>query len=305
MRHQLFKAAIAACLIVSPAYAYLGGFEADDGYASFLNDVSKYNAGQYGVNAGGGSFVSITPGTGLWQKLQGPLFPTTGLAGGVAYATGHQNYDRTNPYTSDQALVITTNADGWTAGPQEYSYTLDSFDLGGVSPAATGGTTIDISFWSCSRVFGSGEGGGLGPGTIGNAVSFYDSTGALGFSVGYQQPGVTTDVAATNVGVWNPSTVTINPSIYHRWDVSLDLGTQTVSIDIFESGTLTNLVSSAPLINPMSDFTELRFLGTPGVTNNKIWSLDDFGMTVQRIPEPATALLLLLGSFGLLGQRRR
>ena len=83
--------------LTNNAHAYLGGFEAADGYAPFLNDVATFNAGQYGANAGGGGYVNIPDNTGLWQKLQGPLVPASGITGNYAYATGHQYYDRTNP----------------------------------------------------------------------------------------------------------------------------------------------------------------------------------------------------------------
>ncbi len=289
--HLLASLIMAAIVAASNnACAYLGGFEDVDGYEPFLNDVATYNAGQYGPNAGGGSYVNIPDNTGLWTKLQGPLFPTQGTAGGVAYATGHQGYDRTNPSTSDKALVITTNADGWTAGTQKYSYDIDSYDLAGFSPAATGGQELSISFWSCSRIFGTDEGGGLGPGTLGNIISFYDSVGNLGFELGYEQPATTTDFAAVNVGTWATSSVSVGTSTYHRWDVTLDLAAQTVSVDIFESSTLTNLVSNAPLINNMIDFSQLQFESTPGVNNAKVWALDDFSMSVNRIPEPSTGL---------------
>ena len=293
-------------LFASTAHAYLGGFENVDGYAPFLNDVANYNAGQYGPNAGGGVFTPIAPNTGLWKKLQGPLVPTWGTLG-PAYATGHQYYDRTNygfP-NLDQALIITTNADGWNAGPQEYSYSLDTYDLGGVNPASTGGDIVQISFWACVLLHGTGEGGGLGPGTIGDTISFYDSSGNHGFSIGYKQPGTTTDFAATNVGSWSPSSVAINPSAYHRWDITLDLNLQTVSIDIFEASVLTPLVTNAPLITPMNNFTEMRFLSTPGVNNAKIWALDDFGMTVRTIPEPSSIIFTAMGLLGLCLRRTR
>lgn len=285
-----------------PVHAYLGGFENVDGYAPFLNDVANYNAGQYGPNAGGGVFTPITPNTGLWKKLQGPLVPTWGTLG-PAYATGHQYYDRTNygfP-NLDQALIITTNADGWNAGPQEYSYTVDSYDLGGVNPLSTGGGQVKISFWACVLLHGTGEGGGLGPNTIGDTIGFYDSSGNLGFSLGYHQPSTTTDFAATNVGSWVPSAVAINNNAYHRWDVTLDLATQTVSIDIFEASTLTNLVSNAPVITPMNNFAEMRFLSTPGVNNAKIWAIDDF--TMMTVPEPTSCMLLAIGCAGLVPRR--
>ncbi len=288
------------------AHAYLGEFEGADGYGSFLNEVSTTNAGAHGANAGGGTLATIPVNTGLWVKLQGSVYPTPGTAGGVAYATGHQNLDRTNPGTSDQALVITTNADGWSGAPQEYSYSVDTYDLGGANPLTTGSDTIDISFWSCAQIVGSSNpASGLGAGTIGDIVSFYDSSGNLGFSVGYRQPGTTTDYAATNVGSWVQSAVAVNPSTYHRWDITLDLLNDTVSIDIFEGATLTNLVSGAPLVNNMNNFTEMRFESTPGVNNAKIWSLDDFGMNVRPVPEPASASMVALLGIGALSRGAR
>ncbi len=282
--------------IPQTAQAYLGGFEGVDGYGSFLNEVSTTNAGAHGANAGGGTLATIPLNTGLWTKLQGPVFPATGTAGGIAYATGHQNLDRLNPSTAAQALVITTNADGWGAGPQEYAYSVDTFDLGGANPLTTGSDTIDISFWSCAQIVGSSDpANGLGAGTIGDTVSFYDSSGNLGFSVGYRQPGTTTDFAATNVGSWVQSAVAVNPSTYHRWDITLDLLNDTVSISIFEAGTLTNLVSGAPLVNNMNNFSEMRFESTAGVNNAKIWSLDDFGMDIRPVPEPASLTLFAMG----------
>jgi hypothetical protein len=295
---------IAPLLLTAQARAYLGGFENPDGYRPFFDDVAKYNAGAHGANAGGGVYTPITPNTGLWKKLQGPLHPATGTTGSFAYATGHQNFDRTNPGSSDQALVITTNADGWNAGPQEYSYQVDSFDLGGVNPLSTGGTLVKISFWSCSFIPGSTEGGGLGPNTLANTISFYDSGGNLGFAVGGIQPGTSTDFAAYNVGAWVQSSVAVGTNTYHRWDIMLDLGAQTVSIDVFESSILTPLVVNAPLINAMSNFTEMRFMSAPGINNDKVWALDDF--TMMGVPEPSCFAFAGFGllTLGMFGRRR-
>jgi hypothetical protein len=313
MKYQIpstLTATLTLCMIhmigmPQTAHAYLGGFENVDGYGSFLNEVSTTNAGAHGPNAGGGALATIPLNTGLWTKLQGPVYPATGTAGGIAYATGHQNLDRLNPSTSAQALVITTNADGWGAGPQEYSYAVDTYDLGGANPLTTGSDTLDISFWSCAQIVGSADpANGLGAGTIGDTVSFYDSSGNFGFSVGYRQPGTTTDYAATNVGAWVQSAVAVNPSTYHRWDITLDLLNDTVSIDIFEGATLTNLVSGAPLVNNMNNFTEMRFESTPGVNNAKIWSIDDAGMSIRPVPEPASLALFAMG-LGALARRQR
>ena len=97
----------------------------------------------------------LPPNTGLWQKLQGPLFPRWAPPATSPTPPGIKTTIAPIPAPSDQALVITTNADGWGAGPQEYSYNVDSYDLGGVNPATTGGDVLKISFWSCSLIPGT------------------------------------------------------------------------------------------------------------------------------------------------------
>ena len=113
-----------ACLSLLPvlqASAYLGGFEQADGYIFGLNYVvTQYNAGQFGLNAGypGGAYSSIPTGTGLWQKLSGYEYPTPSPAtSNFSYAIAHTGYDRATHGTPEgsnlQAMVITTNSNGW------------------------------------------------------------------------------------------------------------------------------------------------------------------------------------------------
>jgi hypothetical protein len=56
----------------------------------------------------------------------------------------------------------------------------------------------------------------------------------------------------------------------------------------------------------MNDFSELRFLSAPGISNYKVWALDDFAMKVRQVPEPSCCLLLVSGIAGLaMGHGRR
>src|ERR1043165_5638099 len=76
--------------------AYLGGFEAQDGYfATVFDMVNSYNAGQYGTTNGGPGGVQVhttspvfdAPG-GLWKDLNGSGSYTILPAGG-RYVTAH------------------------------------------------------------------------------------------------------------------------------------------------------------------------------------------------------------------------
>ena len=80
----VFSTCVALALVVAtPALAYLGGFEPADGYtitpipessgpASQYIDVTYYNAGQNGANAGGGAAAPLAPDTGLWDLITQP-----------------------------------------------------------------------------------------------------------------------------------------------------------------------------------------------------------------------------------------
>jgi MYXO-CTERM domain-containing protein len=292
--------AVATSLLTAgSAQAYLGGFEPQDGYGGFLSEVRQTNEGQYGTNNGGpgGVQTPITPGTGLWYGIAGTMYPAFGTYG-TAYATGHAGFQR----TGTQALVITTGCDGWGGPALSYGYRLDSRDLNGVPPAATAGQIVNISFWTRPYL----QDGGVAPGTIGDTVDFVDSAGNVGFSVGAYQPGTSTDyVAFKNGGTYTLTSMVSAAFIYSRWDITLNLGAQTVSASYFDgaTSTLTTLLTNAPLAASMSDLNRLYFTSTAGVGNSKNWALDDFSMST-RTPAPSGLGLIGLGGLGLLRRRR-
>lgn len=291
---------LALCALAGTASANLGSFELNDGYGDFLNEVRQSNQGEFGFANGGpgGVQTPITPGTGLWYGISGTMFPSFNT-GATAYATGHSGYQ----YTGNQGLVITTGCDGWAGPALKYGYRVDSRDLGGVSPAATGGQIVNISFWTRPFLHGTGEQGGLGAGTIGDTVEFVDSLGNVGFSVGLVQPGTTTDyVAFNNTGSYTTTSI-VSAGAYSRWDIKLDLALQTVTASYFDGGTsiYTNLLANAPLAASMADFNRLYFESSAGVNNAKSWALDDFSMNAT----PAPGGVALLGIGAIFAARRR
>ena len=82
-RRNLFGCALIALAIgvggADSAHALLGSFTANDGYFpqynTILGEVSHYNAGANGINAGGGAAMQIVADSGLWKG--------TGAIGGV------------------------------------------------------------------------------------------------------------------------------------------------------------------------------------------------------------------------------
>jgi hypothetical protein len=301
---SIIAAAVTLGALANPAHAWLGGFEPADGYQGFLNQVQIYNAGQYGPNSGymAMSPTPITPNSGLWTAISG--------GSGLAYATGHFATDRQYINSglgsiNDQGLVITTHDQGWGGPAQRYKYNVDSQDLGGVSPPSTAGTKVQISFWTKGGLPGDPTGvNGVPYGYFGNSVEFADGAGNIGFRVGLTHvPG------GNSITFWNGSTMFQSPMVhfgskYDQWTVTLDLATQTVTADYYNFifNTTTNMVSGAPLITGMSDFSSMYFQSSPGVNNQKNWSIDDFGF--RAVPAPGTAGMLGLGAL-LLGRRRR
>ncbi|CAN5587414.1 hypothetical protein BH09PLA1_BH09PLA1_21330 [soil metagenome] len=295
--------------VSSSAHAWLGGFENADGYQPFLNMVQNYNAGHYGPNSGyGGGPSAITPNTDFWTAVQGGFFS----GGAVSYATGHQNFDRlwwNNGVGSsaNQALQLTTGHQGWGGPALEYSYKLDAPDLGGVAPSATGGTTIQVSFWWKGHLQGADSLGMVPEGYFGHDVQFRDSSNNVGIELGMTQR-----ASGDKVTFWNGSTLFESAlpapaGKYDRWDITLNLATNTFSADYFQffGSTLTNVVTNQPLMTPMSDFSSLDIRTSPGVTNEKSFGLavDDFQMHV--VPEPTTIAALGLVAAAIVLRRPR
>lgn len=313
--------------ISNPSYANLGGFEIEDGYKDFFNPVEKYNAGQFGANAGGGSYTSFSSAnhnTGLWNKTQG---------NSNVYATAHFARDRTRSSdptlsgTADgqpKALVITTNSAGWSGSAQKFEYTFDQYDMGVNPSSVNSSSTVSFSIWSCPGILSNNS---MPDDFYGNSIAFKDSSGNVGVTVGYKMAkttGVAT-IAYNYNGTWVDTGVEAARSHYQQWIVDLDLATDTVDVKIKDggytftdlntnatstkgTGAVTNLINGQAMFQNMSNLTSLELISSPGVGNSKQWQLDDAEVTIDgapAVPEPSSIALLSLGSLGLLVRRKR
>ncbi len=308
---------------VSPAWAYLGSFELSDGYylaSPGWVDVTYYNAGQWGANAGGGaSPTAIAPDSGLWSlnSQAGAFFPTA-LARNAATG-GAPPYPAPASIVGIPAYIIGNHSPGRTgigalalrnenfigAGPMDYDYTLDTFDFGGIAPASVTGGVVNTGFYFCPNptdIFNPG-----GPiRTEKFIMSFKDSASSIGLQLGYTGFNQVYWRAGSS-GAWNLTGVIADSTNWDGFDVDIDLTSQTFGIDYFDvsaSSWSTLVPAGTPLGASMQDLTHLGWwldeqvtLGTGGKN-----FFDDFAF--HAVPEPAGAALLGIGSVCLAARRK-
>jgi len=308
----------------TPTYAYLGSFTPQDGYhvqsGLVYGDVSYYNAGQYGANAGGGGGpTQITANSGLWSVI--------GPAGGyfsnavdrTNYTTGAPPYPA-NPATAVGSYFVGGHSGGRTdnfnlairndiplgTGAAVYDYELDSFDFGGIAPASVTSGPVQLGFFFCPN-----PGDTPNPGTAPKdkfTMSFKDSLGNIGFQWGYLRD---------NAVVWrddpsDPWIPTTFVADQFNWDgltVNIDLTANTFGMDYFDvsASTTTAIVpAGTPLGQAMTDFTVLGWKLEDGLFSGNAGKnfFDDFSFHAA-VPEPSSLVLTALACATLLGIRRK
>lgn len=314
-------AAVAA--FAAPASAYLGSFNAADGYyaqSGFIaGDVSYYNAGQSGANAGGGGLVAQAPDTGLWDvtgpvggyftnvtdrtngTLGAPPYPVVSPPGATgAYIVGGHGGGR----TFDLCLALRNDTPIGT-GPMVYDYSLDTFDFGGVAPASITSGVVPVNFFFCPNPGDTPLPGGR-PGDK-FTMSFKDSSGNVGFQWGYARDNsVLWRTSSSNP--WNTTPFIADQTNWDGLQINIDLTADTFSIDYFDvsASTTTNMVpAGTPLGMPMTNLTRLTWQLEDGLFAGQGGKnfFDDFSFPVQ-VPEPG-ALALAAVAVAPLGGRRR
>jgi hypothetical protein len=319
---------VAALALAPPADAYLGGFEQADGY-HFIGglpdnwiDVTHYNAGQHGANAGGGSQVPIPYNTGLWKvnSQVGAFFPTATLRNFyIGTAPPYPISGSLPPGTTVGAYVIGDHPGGRTGnalglrnytppgtGRIEYDYTLDTYDFGGIAPASVTSGPVQASFW----FWPSDPDPPVQPIQEKLIMSYTDSGGNIGFQWGYARDNSVYWRPGSS-GAWNPTGVVADNLQYDGVTVDIDLTSQTFGINYFDTSTSTNITivpGLTPLGASMADFTHIGWsltdnvLSGPGGWGGKNF-FDDFSF--KAVPEPGSVLAASCGLTACLFRRRR
>lgn len=310
--------ALALLASAGSAQAYLGSFTQADGYITTQPwvDVTYFNSGQFGANAGGGFQQMIAPDTGLWrlQSNAGAIF--TNSAARAAATSGAPPYGSPpagtvpiyivgdhGPGRTDNSSLAFRNSSPAGTGAALYDYTLDTYDFGGVNPSSVTSGTIKVSFYFQSNPPLPNGTGASAPDKF--TMSFKDSVGNIGLQWGYTEDNeVVWRTLATNN--WTYTGLYANSNNWDGVVLDLDLTSDTFQLNFFDSATsiTTTLAPSGTAMGQaMGDFTHIgwqleddTFLGTGGKN-----FFDDFGFVV---PAPGAAGLLGLGALAALRRRR-
>lgn len=210
--------ALSFLLVPTIASAYLGGFEAGDGYQGMFSsvitsqnigtdwqdgsgfvpaalgysagppityfragpDVIRYNAGTYGANNGGpgGVGIDIADNSGLWKANSGGA-----IVNDASNGTNNLNFITAHGGTAHSGSnFLAIRAIDATLN---YDYSIDSRDLNGVAPNSIQSATYSMDFWFCpGQVISPG-------GTSANifGLSYVDSMNTTGLKFGYNGQG--------------------------------------------------------------------------------------------------------------------
>jgi hypothetical protein len=323
----LLSSVVVVASAASQACAVLGSFTPSHGYNLGVysgnvnwSDVSYYNAGAYGVFAGGGPGPTLhTPNSGLWSVVGqvGGFFPTAAQRN--AATAGAPPYPTTLPSgtlpiyivgdhgpgrTDNSSLAFRNDTVGGTVGPAVYQYNLDIYDTGGPAPASVTGGVVNYGiYFATSPNMPPNPAGTPAPDRF--TQSIMDSSGNIGAQWGYASDNEM--VWRTNPsGPWTYSGIYANAAMWDGISMQIDLTSDTFQLDYYDVATntwSTLAPAGTPLGVAMANFTSLRWQLEDG-TNGGVGGKNFFDDATFVIPAPPAAVALGMGLL-LTGRRRR
>jgi len=324
-------ALVVGTLVTGPAWAYLGSFSPNDGYQIVQPwvDVTYFNSGANGINAGGGAYGHIAPDSGLWKVAPGavggiynsaaaraaalvgvPPYPgvVPPAGNGPIYIVGDHGPGRTD----NSALAFRNDSPAGT-GPAIYQYTLDVYDTGsgggntGPVPSSITSGIVTTQFYFCPNPADPPDPSGAKPRDK-FTLSFVDQSGNVGFQWGYAADNeVYWRTSSSNS--WNYTGVFADATNWDGVKADIDLDSQTFGLDYYDVSTNTwsNMIPTGTALGmSMTNLTRLDwqlednvFTGTGGKN-----FFDDFKISAT-VPEPSSlALAAVAAGFAAVRRRR-
>lgn len=282
-----------------------GAYPNGQGDATHGADVSRYNAGQYGTGGSGpgGTAADIADNSGLWRALSGGRLNEDAGAPFYLGSQFHRDYIAAYGYsgarTGDQVLnLLAYDQD------MRYSYSLDNRDFKGIDPAMTSDMRIDLSFWTCPT---DADDDMIGINTVG--MSFKDSLGQSLISVGYTGDNFL-QYRVGNELVWQTTSILLGTQGWNEIQISIDTHGNSISLTSRAFSDLNSTLAPETVITTnetigfdTGNVTEIEWTATDvdGFKN----FFDDFDFNLAVVPEPGSALMLMLAGFSLLRRQRR
>lgn len=277
-------------------------------------DVTRYNAGAYGTTNGGpgGTAADILDNSGLWTAQTGGRLNEDKDApfyyGGQLFRDQIVAYHFLYPHTGSQVLSVMAADENLN-----YTYTLDSRDLGGINPASTAASLVQMSFWVRPTDWDNEDTGNI------MGLSLVDAMNQSVFEVGYTGDNRLQYRLAGSGGAWVTTAHELGSNGWSQITVGVDNAGNTASLSVRAySDTLAALASTtSTVLNDAAMGLDAAALQTlkwdvrGGALDNGAVSyvhfFDDFAFAVSPgspVPEPGAAVLVGL-ALAVSGLRRR
>lgn len=276
------------------------------------SDVTRYNAGIFGINNGGvgGLATDIRDDTGLWQAVSGGRINDDAAApnfnGTVTQGRDHIIAWRyPNPQDGAQVLdVLASDVD------LSYKYSLDSRDLNGLAPNLSSEYRTTMSFWFCPTDSDDGFADNV------FSLSLRDNTGQSLLEFGYTGDNVL-QYRVGNNSLWQSTSVVVGTHGWSQAVMTVDAFTNKASFSTVAwddgTGSLTasDIITDVDLGVNAGSLDSLQWNTKGGILDAGSGAVaykntfDNFQFNAVAVPEPGSAWLMAIAGIATLRRRRK